>query len=268
MSQFAVSGLYYYPVKSLAGLSLQACEIDKLGIIGDRRWMVVDDEGLFITQRKYPQMALIKPHICENGILKLQHDQYGEIVVPQAQLHVKKVVVWKSMVRAYHCDTAVDNWLSQILQRRCQLVYFSEQSRRSIDVKHAEANEQVAFADGFPLLITTQASLESLNEQLSKPVPMARFRPNVVVSGNQPFEEHQWKSLYDNDGGTIDLVKPCARCIMTTIDHEKGVRDGFEPFRTLQSFHQMDGKPIFGVNAICRSRMRLHVGQEIHIAKL
>ncbi|WP_395377688.1 MOSC domain-containing protein [Marinicella sp. W31] len=264
MSQCHVSALFYYPVKSLAGIALQSAEIEALGIRYDRRWMVVDTSGRFVTQRQHPQMALIQV-LLDNGHLKLSHALHGAVMVPDPQEDQDvQVDIWDSSVTAWACHATVDTWLSEVLGISCRLVYFSETSERQIDTAFAQAGEQVAFADGFPLLVVNEATLEALNAELAMPVPVQRFRPNIVLKGAQSLQEHQWQTLTIGDC-MIDLVKPCSRCVMTTVDHQRGIRTSNEPFATLQRFNNINGKAVFGMNALCRKSGVIHVGDVVEI---
>ena len=263
MNDLSISALYYYPVKSLAGVPLKIAEIDALGIQHDRRWMVVDDSGRFVTQRQHPQMALIQP-LMDGDQLRLSHALYGAIEVDTPSEEAVPVSVWNSEVKAFSCGKKIDAWLSEVLGFSCHLVYFSEQSERQIDTQYAKEGDQVAFADGFPLLVVTEATLEALNAELPMPVPMQRFRPNIVLKGAFSKQEHQWQTLLINDC-IIDLVKPCSRCVMTTVDHQRGIRTSHEPFATLKTFNNIDGKPIFGINGMCRKNGVIHIGDAVEI---
>jgi len=264
MSELKVSALYYYPVKSLAGIALQSADVDALGIQYDRRWMVVDDTGRFVTQRQHPQMALIQA-LLDDGQLKLSHALYGSVMVPDAQEDQNMPVsIWNSDVMAWPCHHTVDAWLSEVLGFSCRLVFFSEASERQVDINYAKQGDQVAFADGYPLLVVNEATLEALNAELPMPVPMQRFRPNIVLKGAESLKEHEWQTLLIGDC-IIDLVKPCSRCVMTTVDHQRGIRTSNEPFATLKTFNNIDGKAIFGINGMCRKNGVIHVGDSVEI---
>ncbi|MCF6300399.1 MAG: MOSC N-terminal beta barrel domain-containing protein [Proteobacteria bacterium] len=247
----SLTAIYCYPVKSCAGIALEKSEIDPYGIKFDRRWMIVDADGVFMTQRKFPQMVLIKPDL-NGAYLTLKSSDFEDCPIPTHHVDKRiKVTVWKDTVQAHLVCNQVDAWLSQVLAVKCHLVYFSDKSKRDIDPDFSKPSEQVAFADAFPLLITNTASLAQLNQQLSSTIPMIRFRPNLVVTGAEPLDEHNWMRL-QYDTLRIEMVKPCSRCVMTGVDPKTGKQTGNEPLKTLKTYNEINGKPVFGVNAIPR----------------
>lgn len=265
MSTITVSDLYVYPVKSMGGVRLEASRVDCFGLANDRRWMVVDENGNMMTQRTHPQMALITPalqgdHLCLSldgkTYIDVSHAHEGEQVV---------VRVWNDEVVAQPVGTDVDGWLSEILGEPVRLVFFPRKERRQVDRQYARPGDLTAFTDGFPLLLISQGSLDDLNQRLPQALPMTRFRPNLVVSGNPPYAEDDWREIAVA-GVTMRVVKPCSRCVMTTVDPQRGVRSGGEPLKTLATYRKKGNKVMFGQNVIPNNTGILRVGDTVSTA--
>lgn len=276
MATVQVSELWRYPVKSCKGFQSELVHVDARGIIGDRRYLVINEHGRFMTQREYPAMALIEPHETGTGLilnapgkepLEVQGTQNGERLT---------VTIWDDTVEAVTQDPGAAAWLSDYFGAPMQLVQMAAEFSRRVDPYYAvHPSDETSFADGYPLLLISEASLTALNDRLvargAEPVPMNRFRPNIVVSGCEAFAEDSWKQI--RIGTTIfHLVKPCARCIMTTIDQTTGVK-ALEPIPTLKTFRKnADGtKVLFGQNLIHSinpgQEHRIHVGNTVEIVQ-
>ncbi|MCE0745247.1 MOSC domain-containing protein [Acetobacter sicerae] len=231
----------------------------------DRRWMIVDHAGQFITQRKYPVMATLHVSVTTEG-LRLARNGRPALVVkrPTDLTHSVMVTVWKDTVQALDAGDEAAQWTSDAIGLPCRLVYMSrpESDRpRRLD-ERAFTN---SFSDGFPLLITTLASLDDLNNRLAAPVPMDRFRPNLVVSGAEAWEEDSWARIRIGDT-ELSLVKPCSRCVMTTVDQDTGIiPDRKEPLATLARFRKQEGGVMFGQNALVEQSGRVTAGDEVEI---
>ncbi|HHJ38606.1 MAG: hypothetical protein AXA67_03995 [Methylothermaceae bacteria B42] len=265
-----LSELYLYPVKSLRGIAVQAWEVDSFGLRFDRRWMVVDQNGRFLTQRQLPHMAKIGTAIDPgSGALTLNHPQLGEMQVPNAPEAVsrKEVTVWRSHVKAVLVDLAVDAWLSEAIGKPCRLVWFPDDEVRQVNLKHARKGEKTAFSDGYPFLLIGQGSLDDLNSRLPEPVSMRRFRPNLVVSGCQPYAEDAWKRIAIG-GIPFRIAKPCSRCVVTTVDPDSGEKTGSEPLQTLFSYRKHGNEAWFGQNAIHEGQGRLKVGDSVEVMEV
>ena len=252
-----------YPVKGLRGVSVTAAEVEPWGLARDRRFMVVDHENRFITQRQVARMALIDADLLDGG-LRLSTEGFGaiEVGVPGREAPVIEVTVWDDVVAARSADAAACAWLSEALAAPCRLVHMAEPARaRPVDPDYAAPGDHVSFADGFPLLVTSAASLSDLNHRLDRPVPMERFRPNLVVGGAEPWAEDGWRRLRVGET-TFDVSKDCARCVVTTIDQQTGHKaEDNEPLRTLGTFRRKaKGRIIFGRNLIPRGLGRIEVG--------
>jgi uncharacterized protein YcbX len=259
-----LSQIIIYPIKSAAGITLPKATVTKRGFGFDRHWMIVDKDGKFLTQREHPRMALIKPSLKETS-LNVQAPGMPPLEIPldppTQQLQI--VQIWGDTCQATPIGDTVDEWLSDFLGHSCRLVYMPPSTERRVDPDYAWESDRVSFADGFPFLLISEASLADLNKKLSTPLPMNRFRPNLVVSGTEPYAEDTWKEIRI---GTMHLriVKPCARCLMTTVDQEKG-QFGKEPLRTLATYRRKENKVIFGQNVIHNSVGQLEVGSEVHL---
>lgn len=244
--------LYVYPIKSLGGIALDSATPLGRGLQYDRRWMLTDPEGTFLSQRSDPRMALLKPKIRDGMIIipaLLASEEALSISLsgPEAQPFLR-VQVWDDMVQALPYPTEVNEWFSRQLDRPCQLVYIPDAADRQVDLEYARPGDQVGFADGFPYLITTMASLRDLNQRLDHSVTMERFRPNLVIGGDlKPWVEDQWQQ-FSIGHFTFRSTKPCGRCQVVTIDPATAER-GAEPLKTLAGFRQKGHKILFGLNA-------------------
>ncbi len=269
MSNLRVSQLSIYPVKSLGGISLQQSALERFGLHNDRRWMVVDDRGRYLTQREKSRMCLIQPEPLNNGLRLSAPGMTKLEIAHTAQIPSREVRVWDDHVTALDCGDTAAQWLSRFLDTDCRLVYFPDDGQRAVDPTYAQPGDVTAFSDGFPLLLITQASLDDLNGRLAEPVPMRRFRPNLVIDGSEhylkPYAEDNWKRLRIGDL-TLRVVKPCSRCVIPTIDPTSGERHAdAEPLRTLASYRMHDHKIFFGQNVIADGEGRLEVGQPVEV---
>lgn len=270
-----VSGLFLYPVKSLRGFAVPMVEIDDLGFAGDRRFLVLDETGKFLTQRQVTRMALVSTALA-NGTLTLSADGAGSIRVPTASdpaapLH--PVAVWKSEgMLAEDCGPAVAVWLSDALRLKCRLVRIGEKFHRPVLKKAAHPGDAFSFADGSPILVTSEASLADLNDHIQEnagePVPMDRFRPNLVITGCPAFAEDTWPRIRLGDV-VLRAAGKSDRCIMTTTDQLTGVR-GKEPLRTMATFRRdpaLDPTAVyFGANFINESkRGTVRMGESVQV---
>lgn len=265
MTQFFLSELNLYPIKSAAGIPLQTAQVERRGLRGDRRWLVTDPQGMFQTQRSLPKMALISVAV-ENETLYLEAPGMPPLKVepPLETSSVMQVEVWGDECKAISASAVAHEWMSQYLGIDCRVVYMPEDSIRLVDQEYAtDPTDHVSFADGFPFLLISQASLDDLNQRLESPLPMNRFRPNFVVTGCTSFAEDTWKRIRI---GTMEfhLVKPCSRCIVTTVNQQTADR-GQEPLRTLAQYRMRDGKISFGQNLISVGEGQISVGDEVEV---
>lgn len=246
-----VQDIYIYPVKSLGGIRVDQAEALQKGFRFDRRWMLVDENGKFITQRVEHQLALLQTRIAQNGI-EITHKNHPskKIFIPFNISNFKElnVQVWDDEIQVCHIAEQFDIWFSDFLNTPCKLVYQPETNLRPVSLKYAQNNEQVSLADAFPYLLISQASFDDLNGRLDQPVPMNRFRPNIVVSNTLPFEEDSWNEIQIGNV-RFKVSKPCARCVLTTVNQDNGIK-GKEPLLTLSKYRTVDGKVMFGQNLL------------------
>ncbi len=247
-----LSEIWIYPIKSLTGIQLHQVEVFEKGLQYDRRWLLVDSNGRFITQRSHPQMALFRVSLTEDGLL-VQYPGYGAISIPFHSPSQERipVQVWDDQLEAILVNLDLSNWFTEILKQPVQLVSMPTDSKRLVDERYAHNQETVSFADDFPFLLISQASLDDLNSRMEEPVSMRRFRPNFVVSGFEAFQEDTIQEIRIGDV-PFSIVKPCARCILTTIDPDTAVR-GKEPLFTLAKYRKAGNKVLFGQNLLFRS---------------
>ena len=251
-----VARLFVYPVKGCVGTALGEARLLERGIEHDRRWMVVDRNGRFVTQRELPALARVRPSIA-NGRLSLLLPNGATVEVPISdEGEPVRVRVWRDEVKALVPSADADTALTRCFDRPLRLVRFPEATRRPCDPTYAPDGSHTGFADGFPLLVTSESSLAELNdallEQGEEPVPMDRFRPNLVLAGLPPGAEDRASRIRFSSGLELLLVKPCARCIVTTTDQTTGERRGPEPIATLRRIRRApdSGEVLFGQNAV------------------
>jgi uncharacterized protein len=257
-----LASITVYPVKSAAGMALPEWEVDQFGLRYDRRWMVVNPAGEFLSQRTHPRLALVTTAIL-NGTLRLEAPGMGALDIPldpQPTVHTS-VRVWKDRCGATWTGEGPARWFSDFLGTPCSLVRMPEETLRPADRTYAPEGTRVSFADAFPFLIISEASLSDLNRRLAEPVPMNRFRPNLVISGAEPYAEDDWDRLEIN-GIRLRVVKPCARCLITTTDQATAERSK-EPLRTLGGYRKRWGKVMFGQNAVHETVGRLRGGDRV-----
>ncbi len=261
----AVASLHLHPVKSCRGFEVPTADLDAYGLVGDRRWMIVDDRGVFLTQRTQPRLALLRASI-EGPALALETEGVGRIVVPPPgpRAAPREVTVWKDTVRALDLGESVAAWLEAFLGRPARLVTAAPDYARPVR-RAARSGDEVSFADGFPLLVVAEASLADLNRRLEVPVPTDRFRPNLVVTGCEAFAEDRWRRIRIGDC-VLRAAGPCGRCIVTTTDQATAER-GREPLRTLATYRRDgDGEVCFGQNYVNESKSgRLDRGGRITV---
>ncbi|MCW8988344.1 MAG: MOSC domain-containing protein [Gammaproteobacteria bacterium] len=259
----SVSRLSIYPVKSCRGISQYSSYVEEFGLKNDRRWMVVDEHGVMLTQRKIARMCLIQPELNATGLtLAAESMLQLQVDVPLAT-QTYTVKVWKDECLAYDAGDEAAHWLSQFLSTKCRLVYFPADEFRQVDLDYARVGDKTAFSDGFPLLLISQASLDDLNQRLVIPVPMSRFRPNLVVAGCEAYAEDSWKKIQIGSI-TCRIVKPCSRCVIPSINIETAEREE-EPTKTLISYRKRDNKIYFGQNVIAEMNGQIDVGMPVTI---
>ena len=259
-----ISHLFIYPIKSLGGIEVPSSYVGERGFQYDRRWMLIDQQGRFITQREHKQLALFKTAIdTDHLIIYHQQDPSNKLFIPLqvATNESLDVTIWEDVCRATTINPAVDAWFSERVGMNLRLVYMPDESRREVDPDYAFEKEITSFSDGYPILMIGQASLDHLNAQLQQPLLMDRFRPNIVFTGGEPHQEDEMKA-FSIHGIKMLGVKPCARCVMTTIDQQTGAA-GHEPLATLSTYRKHNNKIYFGQNVIPKSFGMIKVGDTL-----
>jgi len=257
-----VSEINIYPVKSLGGISMQSAKVMKKGLQHDRRWMLMDENNIFLTQRIHTKMALFRMSFGNNGF-NVNYDGQ-QLLIPHTFEGIPvRAKIWDDEVTVQEVSASHSEWFSKNLGFGCKLVAFPEDNDRPVDERYRVGDDHVSLADAYPLLIVGQSSLDDLNERLPSPLPMNRFRPSVVFTGGAPFEEDTFRDFTIGEL-TFVGVKPCKRCVMTTIDQETATK-GTEPLVTLAKYRRKDGGVYFGQNIIPTGTGKISIGDEITI---
>lgn len=246
-----ISQLAIYPLKSAAAIPLQQSLVTSLGLAWDRRWLLIDEQGKFVTQRQYAQMALLTVNAFDD-VLHVNAPNMPTLVATPNYPHEISVSIWQDTVMALTVCEKADAWFSQFLGINVRLVFFPDYSQRVVDTAWAGEGHQTAFSDGFPILVISQASFDDLSQRWSKTVDWRRFRPNIIVAGDfAPYSEDTWQTLKIGEL-ELDLVKPCSRCVMPSIDPDTTAKDSSINKVLAEHRRQADGKVYLGQNAIIR----------------
>lgn len=261
-----VSELFIYPIKSLGGISISFAKVTDRGFGYDRRWMLVDANNRFITQRELPAMALLQVELAVEG-LKIYHKKsiHSKITIPFIPVGGEEVTVqiFEDYCKAIFVNEIADVWFSQMLSVKCRLVYMPDSSKRFVDKKYAGKNEITGFADAYPFLIIGQSSLDDLNTRLRNPLPVNRFRPNIVFTGGSPYQEDNMEHFTINDVSFYG-VKLCERCVITTVNQDNSIKSK-EPLRTLATYRRKGNKIYFGQNLLSKGDGLIKVGDRIEV---
>jgi uncharacterized protein YcbX len=263
-----VSELFIYPIKSLGGISVPSAALTSMGFQFDRRWMLVDENSRFLSQRELPEMALLQVEITNMGLRVLRKlDPNSSINIPLLPFKTRKVVVeiFEDHCEAVFVSGSADEWFSEILSIKCRLVFIPDSSKRLVDKKYAFNDEITGFADAFPYLLIGQSSLDDLNQRLENTLPVNRFRPNIVFTGGRPYEEDVMNHFVINEINFYG-VKPCARCVSPTINQDNGLQSK-EPLQTLATYRKKNNKIYFGQNLLAQGRGVVAVGDNLKVIK-
>ena len=262
-----ISELFIYPIKSLGGVSVSHAAVYQKGLRYDRRWMLIDEKKVAMTQRTYHDMALFKLSF-EGNTIRIAYTRNGS-VLDEASLNLAQspkaesitAQVWADSVQVTEVNPDLSKWFSRLLNTSCKLVSFAEKNPRKVDRGYSVNDENVSLADAYPFLIIGQSSLNDLNQKLSEAVPMNRFRPNFVFTGAAPFAEDTWTNF---SIGAVRFVgvKRSDRCILTTVDQVTAKR-GVEPLRTLSRYRKEGNKVFFGQNLVAIDEGTVSVGDSI-----
>ena len=265
----SVTTIYRYPVKSCRGQSVRSALVEPWGLAGDRRWMLVDNNGVEVTARKHPHLVLVTPSYSSDGLILERPDADPLLVPIPTGSELVPVTIWKNPVEASLATPEAHAWFSEVVGFSVRLVYLDDPTRRPVQPQYGRDTDRVSFADGFPLLLANEGSLDALNEWIpadapQAPLTMNRFRPSVVVSGAPAWDEDAWRVL--RIGSAIfRSVKAAGRCVLTTVDPETAKR-GKEPLATLAKHRKWDDKVWFAVNLIPDTPGTIiRVGDEVEV---
>ncbi|MEM9934724.1 MAG: MOSC N-terminal beta barrel domain-containing protein [Bacteroidota bacterium] len=266
-----IKEIYIYPIKSFSGIPMNSARLGVRGLAYDRRWMLIDDSGRFLSQREEPSLCFLSPTIVGDKLII--HDKrdsgHSPLVLP---LHpetgkMMSVSVWGDEMEARLCEGEIEKWMEERVGKGYQMVYQPDSTDRKVDPRYAQNGENVSFADSYPYMLMSQKSLDFLNEKLSDPMVIERFRPNILVEGTAAFEEDSWGNIRIGSA-SFKAVKPCARCSLTTVDPTTAQK-GKEPMKTLSTFRKSGRKILFGQHLLLIEGDEIAVGDilEVHSTK-
>jgi uncharacterized protein YcbX len=264
-----LSAIHIFPIKSGAALLPPSATVETRGLAGDRRWMVIDAASKFVTGRQQARLTLIRARPNGTGVSLAAPSMPDLHVEAPASGDRADTEVWGAAVTPLLAGSSAQHWISTFLGAPHHLVYMDDACVRPLKAKYegryGEDGDRVSFADGFPLLLISQAALDHLNGKLARPVPILRFRPNLVVSGTEPHAEDKWKRIRIGEV-EFEVAKACVRCVFTTVDFERGERDpSGEPLRTLTTYRRSPDGVTFGQNLIPRRLGTVRVGDDVEV---
>ncbi|MFE9644605.1 MOSC domain-containing protein [Streptomyces sp. NPDC006365] len=274
MSISVLRSIHVYPLKAARGHAARQAVVEPWGLAGDRRWVLIDETGKVITQRSHPRIALAAAEPQPGGGLLLSGPGCEPLAVAVPEpIGTTTVEMPRDKVEGVPADAAAHAWFSEYLGVNVRLMHLDDPAtRRPLDPEYARPGETVSFADAYPLLLTTVASLDALNSLIARgdrpgegPLPMNRFRPNVVVDGTEAWAEDAWPRIAIGEAA-FRIAKPCGRCVVTTTDQDTAERGG-EPLRTLGRHRRFGGKLVFGQNLVPESLGTVRVGDPVRILK-
>lgn len=262
-----IGELWIYPIKSLGGISLREAQLSPRGLQWDRRWMLLDAAGDFLTQRQFSEMALLEVSLQPDSLqVKHRSKNLPGLLIPlhpDGEGEPVQAPIWDDRTLARYVGREWDQWFSEALGQNCRLVYMPDESERTKQGKHSGREQPLSFADSYPIMMIGQASLDDLNSRLSEPLPMTRFRPNIVVRGSAPFAEDSWHEFWINELH-FWAEKPCGRCTLINIDPKTAQR-GKEPLQTLSRYRKVGNSVLFGQHLLADSGGRLRVGERLEV---
>lgn len=256
-----VTGIRIYPIKSLGTIELEEAVALKSGLQWDRRWMLVDSQNIFMTQRKLKELCLFKQEINKGTLLV--HKEESRVTVPLRQEEQKLFTadIWGHATPVFEVGSEISEWFSEHLKQAVKLVRMNLDHARYREKEEAKENVEMNLADGYPILILGSASLDYLNGKLQEPVGMDRFRPNIIVDTSKAHEEDEWKD-FEIGEASFHISHPCARCLVTTIN-QRTAEKGKEPLRTLAGYRKVGERVNFGANTLCKVEGLIRLGDSI-----
>ena len=257
-----VRELHVYPLKSAGGIQVERTAVDMRGLDHDRRWMLVDAEGMFISQREHARMALLNMRPADGGFVAEAPGMSPLFIASEPPTSGRRMVqVWSSRLRAWIYPPAVDEWFSQFLGLQCHLTAMPEDGKRVANPRNTRSLTPIRFVDGYPILLLSDASLADLNSRLAQPLPHDRFRANIIISGCEAYAEDGWDRFSIGDV-EFETIKPCPRCVVTTID-QRSAQKSDEPLRTLAAYRNRGGAVEFGMYARALNAGTINRGAQI-----
>jgi hypothetical protein len=264
MNDITVTQIWIYPVKSMRGIKVKNALVEEKGFVHDRRWMLVDRRGKFITQRNYPVLTQFQPDFVDGQLQITFLPDKSSITIPDSEEgETISVELWDDTFTTTKLDSEINAWFSEKLGIECFLVHNNQSTHRKLSEKYVAGDRDLSFADGYPYLLANEASLKELNSKLNKPVNIDRFRPNIVVSSNFPFAEDGWQKFTIGEIPFL-FAKPCPRCVVINIDQSTGESDP-EVLKTLASFRMMENKVMFGINIVALKKGELSLGEKLKL---
>jgi uncharacterized protein YcbX len=269
MKDLILSEIWIYPVKSLGGIRLTSAKVMEKGLLHDRRWMLIDENNIFMTQRAHPVMALFKPAVDTNRLTITKKNAVNNQSSISLDINTSslgasfKCKIWDDEVEVCEVDPLISEWFSIQMGMTCKLVSFPEENSRPVDARYKINNEQVSLADAYPFLIIGQSTLDHLNSKLQEALPMDRFRPNFVFTGGEPHDEDNWREFSIGKTRFVG-VKLCARCPLPTVNQETAEK-GIEPLLTLSTYRKRENKVLFGQNLVALDHYEVSVGDKITV---
>ena len=261
-----LESLSIFPVKSCGAIEVSEAGIEARGLQHDRRWMIVDESGRYLTQREIPQLATIRPRVTPDLLILNCGDAQLDLPLHPHEGGRARVQIWRDEVEAVHVGDLADEWLRDVLGLDVRLVWMPDDARRLVDPRFASSGEITSFADGFPFLVLSSASVDDLNDRIiengGETVGADRFRTNFLIKGAAPYDEDKWARFRVGEC-EFEVVKPCSRCVIPTIDQASGDKMGLEPLRTLATYRKKDGKIYLAQNAVARKLGRVKIGDEV-----
>lgn len=259
-----LSEIWIYPLKSAGGIKVKTAKLVETGLELDRYWTLVDESGNFLSQRQLPELALFKTRVLGNDVYVTRGND-TPVVLPRFNEEMSTAIIhlWKDEVLAGDCGDELAAWFSSRLGKTVRLMVMTPRSLRKAEKEYDSAHSRISFSDGYPLLLIGTGSLHDLNSRLVEKVEMSRFRPNLVIACDVPYAEDGWSRIQFGEV-LLDVVKPCARCAITTVD-QATARRGEEPLKTLSRYRKWDGKVWFGQNAVHRTLGRVQVGMPVTV---
>lgn len=268
MPEMVLKSIRIYPVKACGGIEVAQAQMEERGFQYDRRWMVTSLDGAhYFDQTEHPRLATVLPQIHEDGLL-LQAPGMSPLRVP---FHVEpaaslRVRISRSIVEAIPAGAETDEWFQDFLHTPCRLVFMPETTRRAVNPDYAIHDDLVSFASGYPYHVINEASVAELNRRLATPAPPDRFRPNLVISGAPAYAEDTWQTIRINQL-VFHLVKPCDRCVITTVDQTTGEKTGTEPLRTIARYRTVAQKALFGYYMLAEELGVVRVGDHVQVVR-